>query len=126
MGILIKKLDNKFSHLSVLLLALVYGGFSSSTPDSLGIAEIFILLNLIFITLSCGKYIFYSRNHTMAFAVVMSFIAYLILVYLFRQNNFSSFLRDIVPMIYMTIPLFMSSVMKSNPKKFISVFELFF
>jgi len=35
-----------------LLMSLVYGGFSSSTPDSIGIAEIFVALCLLEVLLS--------------------------------------------------------------------------
>jgi len=108
-----------------LVMSIVYAFFSSPSPNQIGLYEILIALCLtaivgfkgVFFTL--GYQAETSRNiHVLAiisflFLVVVPTITGLIVL----ENEISNYIRDIVPMLYLILPIFIFHRVKINPSE---------
>ena len=115
-----KTIDTVFLGIS----AFTYAFFSSSTPDNFGVPEIIIGLCLV---LFVGLQPFYKiiSLQRMEFSIIpppIFVIFYILLLIplfqgiLIKENNLNDIVRDIIPFIYLFLPVFFMDKIEENPK----------
>jgi len=118
----------------ITLALLTYAFFSSSTPDSLGVAEALIAFSLLALSGSWGYFVISGKalQHKNILEANL-YIVYLIFLYLLyvplvvgliRGNNLVDIIRDIIPFLYLFIIIFFDPFMKKNKKKYLKIFVL--
>jgi len=125
--------SNDLYLLTFFLMSLVYGAFSSSTPDSIGIAEIFIgLCLLVLVGIKAPVTVFdLARNDKGAhnvhipLYVRMSFL-YLLTVptvygVVYMQNDIGNWVRDFIPFIYMFLPVLLVRQVSLQPERWLKI-----
>jgi len=113
-----------FSQLFFLFAMIIYAVSSEPTPDIIGVDEILIgsLLVLSFIRsglIVLGLFFLQRRNY-------IEKIVYMIFVYMFivpsmigilkEGNNLGDYIRDIIPLLYLFLPIFIISLIKAEPE----------
>lgn len=84
---------------------IVYGGFSSPTPDGLGLAEITVAL-LLFLSFRIVRF----ENILIPWAALGYGLAIPSLMAFINGNDMSDIIRDIIPFFYLLIPIFLGWV----------------
>jgi len=116
-----------------LAMSVVYGAFSSSSPDKIGVAELFIgLCLLVFVGVRRPIHIFDLRKNdnnangvSVPLYVRIGFL-YLLFIPTFHglivmQNDFGNWVRDIIPLMYMFLPILLLSLVRKEPEKWLIV-----
>lgn len=102
----------------------LYALFSSSTPDQIGIAEIGILAFLILfvgikgIIEPAGGFFFKRKKEIPNYVyIIFQLLFYIPTVYglIANHNEPGNYIRDIVPFVYLFLPLFFMPVMREEP-----------
>jgi len=108
----------------LLVALLTYAFFSSSTPDNVGVPEIVIaLFLLLFVGLKTPLITLQKTREKTTYLPQYLYIVFyvLLIVPLFigivvNENNILDALRDIIPFIYLFIPLFFIEKMNNSPE----------
>lgn len=125
--------SNTVYMLLFFLMAVVYGSFSSSSPDHIGVAEIFIgLCLLVFVGVQRPLLIFdLSQRDKVVMDVSVPLYVRISFLYLLivptisgvaiNQNEIGNWVRDIIPLIYMFLPVLLLSLVRKHPEKWLFV-----
>lgn len=116
--------------LLLILIFLIYGTFSSPTPDDPGLWEAIIGTLLV---LLAGRGVITAiggilmRRPIVPGYVIISF-AWLLIVpsvvgILLRGNDLTDFVRDFLPFFYLTLPLFLARRISENPESWKNVLQ---
>lgn len=101
---------------------IVYGCFSSPTPDHIGIAEIIIALLLCmsirlshFASDSIQIFLFVSLGYGLIIPLITAFV---------NGQDAADIIRDLIPFLYLMIPLFLGWIGTYDPQRFLMVLAL--
>ncbi len=103
---------------------IIYAFFSSSTPDNIGIAEIAMGGLLIFfvglrgVIEPAGGFLFIRKKEVPNYIYfVFQLLFYILTIYglIFNHNTLDNYVRDIIPFIYLFLPLFFLPNMRAQP-----------
>ncbi len=110
-----------YSVILLLVICLVYGFLSTPTPDSIGPAEVLIGLGIIFLVFN--RYL--AALFDLSFKSYIPSIVRLVFLYfliaptvvgiIVNGNEFHDFIRDLIPLFYFFLPLFLFSYMEKQP-----------
>jgi len=110
----------------VFLIFLVYGLFSSPTPDKIGVAEVLLGI-LLMISVWPGIKNFFALKADVPLPVRIS-ILYLLIVPLIAglkgHMPMRDIIRDFVPMCYMLLPVLYAPQIKRNPEVWRNMFKI--
>lgn len=98
----------------------IYGLFSSMIPDRLGIAELIIALLLAIIALNGFLYIIYPKNHSekrdTSNRLIFLYLFFIpTITGLFLQNMLVDIVRDLLPLLFFLLPIFILTHIKKSP-----------
>ena len=122
----------KFSPHTIILIFILYGLFSSSTPDNISYVEIIIgLLLVLLVGLDGFSELFKNSNFNKQIVSIPNVVK-ISFFYLFffptffglliKENDLGNWLRDIIPLLYIFLPIFLIKQINVIPKKlFISI-----
>jgi hypothetical protein len=108
--------------LLALLICTIYGFLSTSTPNEIGPAEVGIAgLLILMIGVRGAIFTFILLPRTGAPVLIKAMAVYLIVVptivgLIFLQNSLADYIRDIIPMLYALLPVFLYPQLKKNPE----------
>ncbi len=111
----------------LVLACMVYAVFGSPTPDNIGIAEIFIgLLLALSIGIVRARNVFIRHYKTRFWkSAGQVFLIYgmsaPLLVGVIYGNSFSAILRDILPFLFLFMPMFLLPLLRARPYYFRSI-----
>lgn len=111
-----------FPMLVALVICAIYGFLSTSTPDKIGPAEVGIAGLLILMIGTRGAISTLIFTHGTGAPVPIKVISISLLVVptiiglIFLQNELTDYIRDIVPMLYALLPVFIYPKLKRNPE----------
>lgn len=122
--------ENRRLWLLVLVFA-IYGTFSSSTPDEPGLWEAILGILLILLVgfggfAAMGGELLALRPAVPPYVVsafIWLFVAPTIVGVLVRGHNIGDYLRDLIPFLYLMLPVFLARNMKKYPETWRNLIE---
>lgn len=127
------EINKKIFLLSVIFFT--YAFFSSSTPDSLSLAEIIIAIGLLTLTGIKGFFVVTGLSFRYPNAIkkdlFLENIIFLYLLYvplmvgLLHGNKVVDILRDVIPLLYLFLVLFFYPILKQDYRLFINILTIF-
>lgn len=96
------------------LAMIVYGAFSSPTPDTIGLPEIMVAILL------CLSFRLIAQSSRPLSWVVLGYgVSVPTLVAMINGNNLSDIIRDMVPFFYLMMPIFLGWIALTYPQRFL-------
>ena len=104
---------------NLFLIFFLYALFSSPAPSSVGLAELFIALSLVVIFVLNLPFP-ELKKESLLFSIALGCLSYLVSVPSFigglaYGNRLDDVLRDLIPMLYMSIPILFYSLLRRYP-----------
>lgn len=105
----------------VLLICLIYGFLSTSSPDKVGLPEVAIgvlLIYLVGLRSASTLVLLMDRRGSPPYIKLLAaflLIAPTVVGLIFYQNEFGNYIRDIIPAIYIFLPVFLYDRVRKNP-----------
>jgi hypothetical protein len=122
----IVSIKNKFYLIVFLTMSIIYAFFSSPSPSKIGLYEILIALCLVVLTGFIGSFSilgYQTKNRNIPMFVSVSALSLVVLPTItglfFSGNEISDYIRDIIPMLYLTLPVLLFHRVKIFPSDWV-------
>ena len=120
---------NRYSTRILLIISILYGLLSTSSPDKITLVEVIIGLSLLFIVgtegireLAASKKNFQKNYLFIPYIIKISFLYLLFIPTLiglvFMDNTVKNWIRDLIPLLYLFLPILIVKKLNDYPKEF--------